>query len=53
MISIQMLGSCAVDDTDMILNNDSKLVQCDGGNGYCYPHDVVGEGKLQTSTLGL
>ena len=47
MILIQILGSCGIDDTHMILNNNSKLVLCDGGNGYCYPHNVVGEGKLQ------
>ena len=36
-----------MDDSHMRFNNDSELVSCDGGNGYCYPNDVVGEGKLQ------
>ena len=44
---IQILGRCNIDDSHIRFNNDSKLVSCDGGNGYCYPNDVVGEGKLQ------
>ena len=34
-------------NSKITLNNDTELILCDGGNGYCSRRNVIGEGRIK------
>ena len=47
MFSFLYSGGCDSKNNQITLNNDTELILCDGGNGYCSRRNVIGEGRIK------